>query len=109
MKVITNQGKYATVTKVMTNHYQLRYDNGKVGMIERSRCEELVRISKLKEAEKSAIKATEQAMKLAVDMNKLHTMLQDELRELKNAKTPHAEGWKQCANKVINRINEILR
>ena len=109
MKVITNQGKYATVTRVMTNHYELRYDNGKGGMIERSRCEELVRISRLKEAEQNAIKATEQAMKLAVDMNKLHTMLQDELQELKNAKTPHAEGWKQCANKVINRINEILR
>ena len=109
MKVITNQGKYATVTRVMTNHYELRYDNGKVGIIERSRCEELVRISKLKSAEQNVIKANEQTMKLAVEMNKLHTMLQDELQELKNAKTPHAEGWKQCANKVINRINKILR
>ena len=109
MKVITNQGKYATVTKVMTNHYELRYDNGKGGMIERSRCEELVRISKLKEAEQNAIKATEQTMKLAVEMNKMQTELQDELNNIDRYKTPHAEGWKQCANKVINRINKILR
>ena len=109
MKVITNQGKYATVTRVMTNHYELRYDNGKVGMIERSRCEELVRISKLKAAEQDVIKATEQTMRLAVDMNKLHTMLQEELHELKNAKTPHAEGWKQCANKVINFLTNKLK
>lgn len=109
MKVITNTGEYATVTKVMTNHYQLRYDNGKGGMIERNRCEELVPISRVKEAEQNVIKATEQTMRLAVEMNKLHTMLQEELHELKNAKTPHAEGWKQCANKVINFLTNKMK
>ena len=109
MKVITNTGEYATVTKVMSNYYELRYDNGKGGMIERNRCEELVPMSKLKEAEQNVIKATEQTMRLAVDINKLHTLLQDELQKLKNAKTPHAEGWKQCANKVINFITNKLK
>ena len=109
MKVITNTGEYATVTKVMANHFEIRYDNRKIGIIQRSRCEELVPISKLKAAEQDVIKATEQTMRLAVEMNTLHTMLQEQLQELKNSKTPHAEGWKQCANKVINFINNKLK
>ena len=109
MKVLVNNGKYATVTKVMSNHFEVKYDNGKSALVEKHRCQELVPISRVKEAEQSAIKATEQMMRLAVEMNKLHTRLQEELHELKNAKTPHAEGWKQCANKVINFLTNKLK
>jgi hypothetical protein len=109
MKVITNTGEYATVTKVMSNHFEIRCDNGVTKLIEKHRCEELVPISKLKEAKKNVIKATEQTMRLAVEMNKLHTLLQDELQELENAKTPHAEGWRQCANKVIIFLTNNLK
>ena len=108
MKVLVNNGKYGTVIKVMANHFEVKYDNGKTALIEKHRCEELVPISKLKEAEKGLIKATEQTMRLAVEMNKLHTQFQEELKELESVKTPHAEGWKQCANKVINFINKSL-
>ena len=109
MKVITNQGEYATVTKVMSNHFEIRCDNGVTKLIERHRCEELVPISQLKACQEERKKATEQTMNLAVKVNKLQTELQEELNNIDGYKTPHAEGWKQCANKVINQVNEILR
>ena len=106
MKVITNKGEYATVTKVMSNHFEIRCDNGVTKLIEKHRCEELVPISRVKKYEQNVIEATEQTMKLAVEINMLHTMLQEELKKIDGYNTPHAEGWKQCAHKVMNFLTD---
>ena len=95
MIVITNKGEYAKVNKVMSNHYEICFFNGKVSLIERSRCSELVPAS-------DNVKATEKLMKLATERNELIQQLKKELKDLQGYNTPHAEGWKQCAVKVIN-------
>lgn len=45
----------------------------------------------------------------SVAISKMVTELRDELEHLKDFKSDHAEGYKQCARKVINRLETILK
>jgi len=79
MKVITNQGEYATVKRVKGKYYQVQYDNGKSTMILKHRCEELVPISRLKEAEKNLHNLQEKHVKVATEIHKLHFEMEEQI------------------------------
>ena len=102
MKVITNQGEYATVTKVMSNHFEIRCDNGVTKLIEKHRCEELVPISRVKEAEKY--------LKVATELKKLHLELGEQIdviesrEDLSMAQLADRYRCKQ----VVERLEKIL-
>ena len=72
MKVITNNGEYATVKKAKGEYYQIQYDNGKSTMILKDRCEELVPISRVKKAENNLHNLQEKHVKVATEIHKLH-------------------------------------
>ena len=102
MKVITNQGEYATVTKVMSNHFEIRCDNGVSKLIEKHRCEELVPISRVKEAEKY--------LKVANEIKKLHFDLSEQIEVIEsreNLSNSQLVDRYRCKS-VMNKLDEIL-
>ena len=102
MKVITNQGEYATVTKVMSNHFEIRCDNGVSKLIEKHRCEELVPISRVKEAEKY--------LKVANEIKKLHFELIEQIEVIESKeKLSNAQlvDRYRCKS-VLNKLDEML-
>jgi predicted transcriptional regulator len=84
MKVITNQGEYATVTKSMSNHFEIRCDNGVTKLIEKHRCEVLVPISRVKEVEKNLHNLQEKHVKVATEIHKLHFELGENIECLES-------------------------
>lgn len=110
MKVITNNGEYATVTKVMSNHYEIRCDNGVTKLIEKHRCEELVPMSRVKEAEKNLHNLQEKHIKVATAIHELHFELGEQIEviesreDLSNAQLTDRYRCKS----VWNRLDKIL-
>jgi vacuolar-type H+-ATPase subunit I/STV1 len=110
MKVITNQGEYATVTKVMSNHFEIRCDNGVTKLIEKHRCEELVPISRVKEAEKNLHNLQEKHVKVATEIHKLHFELGEQIEviesreDLSNAQL--ADRYR--CKRVFEKLEKIL-
>ena len=117
MKVITNQGEYATVKKAKGEYYEVQYDNGKSTMILKDRCEELVPISHLKaiqeelEMNRSALfESHEKHVKVATEIHKLHFELGEQIdyysgQEHLNEK--QLIDRYRCTT-VFNRLVEIL-
>ena len=79
MKVLVNNGKYATVTKVNSNHFEVKYDNGKTTLVEKHRCEELIPRKKFDEAQKQLNETNEKLLKVAKEIHKLHFELEEQI------------------------------
>ena len=117
MKVITNTGEYATVTKVMANHFEIRYDNRKIGIIQRSRCEELVPIHMLKacqeelEMTRNALhKSHEKHLKVATKIHKLHFELGEQINHYNSQEDLNMKQLtdRYRCRSVWNKLEEIL-
>ena len=102
MKVITNQGEYATVTKVMSNHFEIRCDNGVAKLIEKHRCEELVPISRVNEAEKY--------LKVSNEINKLRFELIEQIEVIESREKLNNSQLvdRYRCKSVLNKLDEIL-
>ena len=110
MKVITNQGEYATVKRVKGKYYQVQYDNGKSTMILKDRCEELVPISRVKEAEKNLHNLQEKHVKVATEIHKLHFEMSEQIKYISNLKKPSIAKLidKYRCSLVFERLEKIL-
>ena len=110
MKVITNQGEYATVTKSMSNHFEIRCDNGVTKLIEKHRCEELVPISRVKEAEKNLHNLQEKHVKVATEIHKFHFELGEQVKRIENISKPSniAVADSNRCKRVVEKLEKIL-
>ena len=110
MKVITNQGEYATVTKVMSNHFEIRCDNGVTKLIEKHRCEELVLISRVKKAEKNLHNLQEKHVKVATEIHKLHFELGEQIAVIESREelsgAQYADRFR--CKRVVEKLEKIL-
>ena len=110
MKVITNQGEYATVKRAKGEYYEVQYDNGKSTMILKDRCEELVPISRVKEAEKNLHNLQEKHVKVATEIHKLHFEMEEQIKRIDNISKPSniAVADSNRCQRVFERLEKIL-
>ena len=117
MKIITNQGEYATVTKTMSNYYEIRCDNGVTKLIENHRCEELVPISQLKACQeelemnrKALYQRHEKHLKVANELKKLQFELGEQIESIESREdlsmAQLADRYR--CKQVVERLEKIL-
>ena len=106
MIVITHNGDYAKVTKVMSNHFEVTFFNGKSTLINKNSCEELV-------PEHHLLACREQ---LAIHKKKLNQMegkvqtankiAKDYINEYKDVKTAYATGGVLAMRDFLIKFNQ---
>ena len=106
MIVITHNGEYAKVTKVMSNHFEVTFFNGKSTLINKNSCEELV-------PEHHVTACREQLEMHAKELKKMYEKIQiankiakDYINEYKDVKTAYATGGVLAMRDFLIKYNQ---